>query len=90
MLLCLQVLPDPELGDEEVGDSVAIDPVELTQALEAVGSSSPTVSLGEGDLGSSSSSPARSDMDSPAAATNLRHRRVVIESESAKRARMDL
>jgi hypothetical protein len=46
--------------------------------------------LAEGDSGSSTSSPASADKDESAGPTNLRRRRVLVESDSAKRARMEL
>lgn len=75
---CFQ--PAPTVEPEELGDSGVNPPVIIVHSQP----------LAEGDSGSSSSSPARAESDESPGPTNLRRRRVLVETESAKRSRLEL
>lgn len=77
------------MEDEGVGDSDGSPAVEPTDE-ERIGNPVPLEPLAEGDSGSSTSSPVSSPVEDPVGPTNVRRRRVHVESESAKRARLEL
>lgn len=75
--------------DEGFGDSDASPSVNQTHQ-ESMGIMVPSEPLDEGDSRSSTSSPTRNVVEEPLPPTNLHRRRVLVETDSAKRARLEL